>query len=247
MEPERDGNNISKEQAMEHSKKWLNMEFRAFRQKGCFGELCNNHLVLKILSKRIKDRSFRVHFIHVVYNYLAETRIENGNVPAENTNSNLFFVKIPFLIEGVLSVQYHHNNVFDGKQGVTNPLAVRNSILAANLLKSALLSWADKTGQNLGISTCIDTIFNLTDIGQYLEGRFNTYQFYCSPKIQYLPHNKLGPLANEYFQLQKKGFDAVLKHLKKGIHPEKHAFLHLYLTRISLTSAALFVKTTEWI
>lgn len=229
---------ITRETVTEHSKSLLREELRILKGL-CFGELYDDHLVLKILSGRIKKRSYRVDFIQCLYNYIIDSK---GVCP--NLNNYQFWIKIPFLLEGVLSVQYHHNNIFDGKRGTNDRLSIRHDVLSGNLLERTLYNYIKKyLHPNDSIWICVEQILSLTDIGQFLETRYNTYKQFCSKSLK-LPRD-LGKLYQSYNR--KQCFQTIFKQLKQGIPEGKHTFLWLYLKRVSLTSAALFVKSTELI
>lgn len=134
--------------------------------------------VFDLPKSRLNSHSNRSYFVKSIADYI----LRQQNREQEWEQYEPLIVKLALCSEIMITVQYYHNYIFDGKAGVTTPLLIRETLIKANLLKSWLFRYIDTAFSEHGydklIRDEIDRVFNLTDIGQYIEGRYNSFEYY---------------------------------------------------------------------
>ncbi len=202
--------------------------------------------VFDLPKSRLNSHSNRSYFVKSIADYI----LRQQNREQEWEQYEPLIVKLALCSEIMITVQYYHNYIFDGKAGVTTPLLIRETLIKANLLKSWMFSYIDTAfsehGYNKLIRDEIDRAFNLTDIGQYIEGRYNSFEYYkrslnSNELIDYYEfENKIISidwsviytcinLASERIKL-----DAAQQH-----------FIKMYFLRLYLTGSALYASFSE--
>lgn len=202
-------------------------------------------LVFDLLRKRLAGSPIRAFFVQQIYYYTREAMGKS----AWNWNAahhKQFSRQLPFVFEVIITIQYLHNQILDGKAGVTNQSQVAQNLLAGNFLKDLLYEYIEKyfPPKMAGVITCYARrAFKYVDFGQYIEKNWNTYE-----QFQALDLSAEAPFPEEieqFIQLDTAG--PLVDKLHKELPLEKWAFTKLYLKRIYLTCAALFVLATELI
>ncbi len=190
-----------------------------------------------ILHKKMTQaQSLRANFFYHLYYYLKPY--------AEKTDlSETFFERqLPFIAEVIITVQYYHNQILDGKGGVTNPQAVNDNLIEGNLLKDQLYRYIqqlrlDKDSTHK-VENCVRTIFEWVDVGQYMDKHVNTYQAYRSSNLNHTFENAVKEMVdhdciNEVLQIMQQWAD---------IAQEDLPYLRCYVERIYCTNAMLFIQ-----
>ena len=189
-----------------------------------------------LLNKKVSSLSLRGYFAQKLLDYITE------EYPAADVGalSDLFPGKIPFVLEVVITIQYYHNQILDGKGGVLTPEAIKENLLLSNILKDQLYTYIEARfdrGQARVVAAFVRNMFRYTDVGQLIEKKHNTYQAYTSKTPDPLPFH--GVLSNI---LRRECVDFLLDHASPGLSESDYdqTFLERYFTRIYLVSASLF-------
>ena len=148
-----------------------------------------------------------------------------------------------------LVVQYLDNQILDSKGGVNTHEKINRNLLAGNLFRTFLrrnfvsektpgLSAAEKSR----LTACLDDMFESVDVGQCLEKRYGRYEDFIS-KLPEEEKIKVGYLEDEipYAML-----DEIWQEIRKDGMPRPHErFVRLYLKRVYLCNASLFVLSAK--
>ncbi len=156
----------------------------------------------------------------------------------------LLQVQLPLIFEGVITIQYLHNQILDRKSGVTSPARINHNLLAANLLKEQLYRYID--GECPGwakkkVEKQVRRIFELVDLGQQIEQQWNTVSAFYRTDIR--PAEAI-PLAIRE-SIDWSGADEFMQKLRHDLPRNAQEHLDIYFHRIYLTCAALFVEGTN--
>ena len=196
-----------------------------------------------LLNRKVNSLSLRGYFAKKLLDYITE---EYSSVDADAL-SDLFPGKIPFVLEVVITIQYYHNQILDGKGGVKTPDSIKQNLLLSNLLKDQLYSYIEarfEREQARIVAAFVRNMFRYTDIGQLIEKKHNTYRAYTSDAERSLPFK--GVL---HTILRRECVDFLLDSASGGLPGKSHdaAFLEMYFTRIYLVSATLFKLACQMI
>jgi len=189
-----------------------------------------------LLEKKIRrGLPLRGYFSRKIFEYICHSN--NHNIKTDN---HIFLNKLPFVVESVMTIQYYHNQILDGKAGVNSKDSISQNLLLSNLLKERLYSYIkDCFGIYTDtVETQVKKMFEWVDIGQLIELKFNKYKDYLQKK---LPKTTL---HNEY-TIPETTINTLMAFI--ACPSEKKAFIKWYLQRIYLTSAGLFKLTAELI
>jgi geranylgeranyl pyrophosphate synthase len=214
----------------------------------CFQELsyADNPEFFKILYDRIYDKydslPLRAHTAFLLYKYI---QAEGGNNP--HIPSHFYEQQFPFILEVVIAVQYYHNQILDGKAGVTTSEKINDNLVIGNLLKDQLYRYIDEKvdlpeSYRTKLVTTVRTIFEWVDIGQYIDKHCNTYKVFQSNIYDY-------PFRNKTESYIKQDYIDFCVELTRQIIPQwrKEEYLRIYFQRIYLTSALLYRLSTEFL
>lgn len=198
-------------------------------------------LIFELPYDKLGSPTNRSYFIKKMAEYILSSQGRLSEWPQYEP----LIVKLALCSEITISIQYYHNYVFDAKAGVTNSLAIRKAVIQANLLKSWFFTYirVSFSPYNLAekVAERVDEAFNYTDMGQYIEGSFNSYEAYLERRV-----DKSIP----YFQKDKNIDWAVIDHCIKIV--KKHAkfsdfeisFLRSYFLRLYLVGSVLYRSYT---
>jgi geranylgeranyl pyrophosphate synthase len=217
--------------------KKVKAEYRKHAKDGLPKEL--ETLVFSLPNERLNSHTNRSYFVKSIAKYILNSQGKLKDWPKYEPE----IIKLAVCAEMMITVQYYHNYIFDGKNGVNTPLMIRETLVKSNLLKSWLFRYIDKAGFNPNIIKSvrdnIDYAFNQTDIGQFIEGRYNSYEYY-----------KLQSLENEYidhylFQDKKIDWDVINDCISISteslvLSNAQHVFIKLYYLRLYLISTSLY-------
>lgn len=216
----------------------LLVELEKFKALGKYQGLEDSFF--QMVENRIKGKPLRAYFIIKLFDYVKALSKSQWKRRLSNTSSDrLFHQKIPFIFEVIISIQYLHNQILDGKASVNTPEKINTNLLKANLLKDLLYEYIeDSFNWKIGgiIRKTVRTAFQLVDYGQYVEKNWNNYQVFQQPGL--IEKFQLGAKANSFIQLE--GAMPFMEQLRKEVPDYCWPFTELYLKRIYLTCGALF-------
>ncbi len=221
--------------------KKVKAEFQKYAQDDLPLELMKQ--VFEFPGSRLNSHSNRSYFVKSIAEYILT---QQGRM-SEWFEFEPLIIKLALCSEMMISVQYYHNFIFDGKRGVNTPLLIRETLIKGHLLKSWLFRYIDNAFSSDGLNSLVaketDKAFNQTDIGQFIEGRYNSYEFY-----------KKHELENESFHcfsLSDKNIDwevieSCVNILNERLDLSEFElfFLRMYYLRIYLTGSSLYSTFT---
>ncbi len=213
----------------------IQREFVLFQQSSIID---NGHPdFFQLLIAKFNNHPLRGFFTKKIFDYICEETTPCCDLAVEK----LFPGKLPFILEVVITIQYYHNQILDGKGGIYTSDRIKQNLLLGNLLKDQLYSFVDQTvaaPYSRLISSYLRTIFKYTDLGQYIEKRHNTYNAYLDNDRVELPfRDELEKIVDQScidFLLDTSCADSPVVF-------DKLEFLRLYFVRIFLVSSSLFV------
>jgi len=197
-----------------------------------------------LLDKRIEKKPLRAYFLQKVGDYV----MANEEMTFDAKRQKLL-TKLGFIIELIMVIQYLHNQILDGKAGVTSKEKIAQNLVAGNILRELLFDYITteigKFDNNTATKTaeCVARIFMYVDIGQMMEinyGHYNAYKKNVFPEID--TNSQLNQFIDEHIVC----VQTVVDEIKAAI-PEKKQFIDLYFRRIFLTNVSLFVFSTQLI
>ena len=200
--------------------------------------------ILNPIKNRLESAPLRAYYISKVFAYLQSC--PDYHKPATFSNSeleSLFTQKIPFIYEVIITIQYLHNQILDGKCGVISGKRINDNLLNGNLLKDLLYDYIQAEFEAplaLHITQNVRKVFRLVDLGQEIEKKWNIYDHFqsgISQKTQTPPN--LDAIANL------EDIATFCQKLQDDLPPGHWSFARIYLQRIYLTCAALFKLATE--
>ncbi len=195
-----------------------------------------------LLNKKVNSLPLRGYFSKKLLDYIRE---EYPKLEISPALIDLFPGKLPFVVEVVITIQYYHNQILDGKGGVLSSDRIKQNLLLSNLLKDQLYSYIDarfQREQAILVADYVRKMFKYTDIGQLIEKTYNTYKAYNDTKDFTLPY---GGAINT--AISQDCIDFLLSHAARHSEPGNDSFLRLYFIRIYLVSAMLFKLTAQLI
>lgn len=197
--------------------------------------------IFQLLDRKVNNLPLRGYFAKKLVDYM----LEEYHIPETSVIRQLFPGKIPFILEVVITIQYYHNQILDGKGGVTDPDRIKQNLILSNLLKEQLYQYIDQAvpeNYKSLVTDFVRKIFKYTDIGQWMEKRFNTYDFLMSDK------KAQNPFSPEIEQIIDETSVRLLMEKAKELlnrNIEFDGFLELYFIRIFLVSGTFFQFTTQ--
>lgn len=200
----------------------------------------------KILKDKIHAHSLpmRAQVFYLLYTYL-KAQPTSGFV----VYNKFFKQQFPFILEVIISIQYYHNQILDGKGGVTTSDAININLIKGNMLKDQLYRYIEQKidlpeAHIRQLNNTIRSIFEWVDIGQYLEGHTNTYEtvneLSISHPFQDSIYNVIDIEHIETFVNR-----TISKVPNMNLHHE--IYLRRYYERIYLTNAVLYKLSAEYI
>lgn len=193
----------------------------------------------KLLHSKVNSLPLRGYFSKKLCDYV----IEQTGVVIPPDRLALFEGQIPFILEVTITIQYYHNQILDGKGGVRSPRAIKQNLIKSNLLKDLLYAYIEQTiDQDLQspILSTVRKIFKYTDIGQYIEKSFNSYDVYTHNDPFEVPFSDaIGNFVDSEV------INYMFDQIKMARQVEHTLFLEWYFIRIYLVSASLFQLYTK--
>lgn len=232
-------------QDMQYTIDRVNVAFTRF--EACGQGLANSPWVTSLLRKKLSGAPVRAYFAAKMAAWLTDQSAPLSSFRSLRPGmDSLFSEQLPFIFEAIITIQYLHNQILDGKSGVTNRARISENVLAANLLKEQLYRYIDtelpryaRHRTTIAVRTC----FELVDQGQYIEQHFNTYTAFVTGQNDATAHVPAAYRASEDLA----GVEAFIQKIKRDLPEMLHAQLDTYFHRIYLTCAALFVEASRLI
>ena len=190
----------------------------------------------RLLQSKVDSLPLRGYFSKKLFDY----SVEALDLEVNEEQKELFAKTLPFILEVVITIQYYHNQILDGKGGIKTKGAIKQHLLKGNLLKDLLYTYIeDRLPQRVQpfVFGCVRKVFKFTDIGQYIEKGFNTYEAYCFEERFDVPFESA---INTFVDPTCISF-LMTEHAKenKALNPNTR-YLEWYFKRIYLVSASLF-------
>jgi len=139
---------------------------------------------LSYFKSKIDNKPLRAYFCRKLYEYLSEAKTADGKGPTKW--KELFFLKLPFLFEMVIVIQYLENHILDDKYDVRKgqDKTVNQNLISANILRALLFLYLDKEvtplladeKQVLVIHRLLSRLLLFVDLGQRIDKEYNNYQ-----------------------------------------------------------------------
>lgn len=232
-------------QDMQYTVGWVNAAFTRF--ESCGDGLVNSSWATSLLRKKLSGTPIRAYFVAKTAQWLSDNATLRPPFNLFRSGQDqLFAEQLPFIFEAVITIQYLHNQVLDGKSGVTNRVRISENILAANLLKEQLYRYIDTELPRYArarTTAAVRTCFECVDQGQYMEQQFNTYAAFAAGR-----NDASGYVPATYCpDADLAGVEAFIQKIKRDLPEMLHEQLDTYFHRIYLTCAALFVEATRLI
>ena len=225
---------------MQKTRTSIREEFLQFHQSSLLKE--DRFDFFALLKSKTDNLPLRGYFAKKVYDYL----IEDLPTYYQSDLADFFSGKVPFILEAVITIQYYHNQILDGKGGVYTPDRVKQNLILGNLLKDHLYDYIEKNcpkDTKEMLVKYVRQIFLYTDLGQYVEKKFNTYNEYVLNKSRKLP---FGSEVENF--ISPKMINFLLQQAESQLqHTARLSFLKLYFERVYLVSSSLFRLTVELI
>lgn len=193
-----------------------------------------------ILDRKMGGLPLRAYYMHKLYEYLLEEGGRNRGIPA-----SFFTHFLPFVAEAVISIQYYHNQVLDGKGGVGNQLEIQKNVVIGNLFKDWFYEFLESMCPPAiadELTSCIRTIFNCVDIGQWLEKHNGLYQNWRDAHIG--AHHFTEYLGTVLERQQLGRVESIVRSQALLCRSDRK-FISAYLERIYLTNAILYREFTK--
>lgn len=216
-------------------------EFISFQQLGA--GLSASSWVTDLLQNKLSGTPIRAYFVAKTAIWLKHTNPVFSVLPYAR-NERLFSAQLPFIFEVIITIQYLHNQILDGKSGVTTRERISENMLAANLLKEQLYRYISVKLPRSARNTTLKAVrkcFEQVDQGQYLEQQFNTYQAFDQGHQAW--KETLPPAWLDELNLT--AVAPFLNKLKADLPAILHVQLDIYFARIYLTCASLFVEASR--
>ncbi|MEL6658153.1 MAG: hypothetical protein AAFY48_01425 [Bacteroidota bacterium] len=222
----------------------VKLEFPAFLAQG--QATAGAEWVIDLLESKLAGRPIRAYFLAKTTNWLVQLqtpwqRVSTRLLPGAG---RLFSAQLPLIFEVVITVQYLHNQILDGKSGVTNRERISRNLLAANLLKEKLYRYIDQEvplwARSI-IAQAVRTSFELVDQGQFLEQTQNIYSAYRDGQPNWRQNMPTAVLDRVDLSAVKPFLDKLKNDLPVMLHEQ----LDVYFHRMYLTCASLFVEAVQ--
>ncbi|MCO6491737.1 MAG: polyprenyl synthetase family protein [Phaeodactylibacter sp.] len=216
------------------------LEYEKFQYFSLANPSCK--VFFAILDRKMKGLPLRAYYMHKLYEYLLEEGGRNRGVPV-----SFFTHFLPFVAEAVISIQYYHNQVLDGKGGVGNQLEIQQNVVISNLFKDWFYDFLGAMCPPAianELQSCVRTVFNCVDIGQWLEKHNGLYRNWREAHVG--AHHFTEYLSAVLERQQLGRVESVVRSQALLCRSDRK-FLSAYLERIYLTNAILYREFTKLI
>jgi len=206
---------------------------------------------LAFLKERITSRPLRAYFTQKVFEYIVEENpVVKDKLLVRASFSNLYFSKLPFLIEMIFTLQLIDKQMLNDSDQISKSHKARlhKRLISSNLFRELIFQYADREIRPLlnsrtlwyQIREKISKILFYIDLGNRIEKEYNHY--YSWGNTDRIPKTKensfLYPLIVEESISYIK--DKVVKEV-----PDKRAFVEAYFQRMYLTNVNFFESIVD--
>lgn len=209
-----------------------------------------------LLEKRLKNgQCFRPYYVKVMHDYIKacmnNEKISTTHLESERMKQ-LLEVEIPFFAEAIIVIQYLDNHILDEKNNISeNNIALKKTLLSSSVLKDYLFKYInhldnfkDKTEEVIikrTLHNYLQRIFLYVNIGQNVELEWNRYD---------VLKNNLKPEKSPFGEeledfIDFKPMQEVVDFIYEQFEESYHTYLELYLKRIYLTTASLYILIAD--
>lgn len=203
--------------------------------------------LLEPIRNRLRNTPLRAYFAQKMFLIIRDRLGWNKRLQRNlSVNEKHFTIKIPFVFELIITIQYLHNQVLDQKNGIDNLEKASRNMLTANILKDSLYEYIESEFPKkmaADLTRAVRQAFKLVDIGQLIEKQYNSYQQFQKAELMDPYHFSKSIDASIDFS----GIAPFTEQLKKDLPISYNEFTDLYLKRIYLTCAALFTICTDFL
>lgn len=201
---------------------------------------------LAFTTEKIGNKPLRAYFFNKMLEYLQYD--EATNVILKKYPKVLFQVKLPFVFEIVICIQYLHNHILDEKYDSKAAYheKVCQNLIASNIIREVLFRYLEAEVKPLlknqkkyeVLLAAIRQLLILVDIGQRMDKSFTNYDHWRDgiPNIE--------PSSGIFDAAFQKAINPSIAKVKNDI-PDKSAFIDAYFHRIYLTNVYLFRCMSE--
>ncbi len=201
--------------------------------------------ILNLLRRRLGGKPLRAYFVTKLSEYLLQgaaplRRAQWSGAPARR----LLERQLPLVFETVITVQYLHNQILDGKSGADQPAIRVERLLAANLLKEQLYRYLDgevPAAWRERVVQAVRRTFELTDLGQRLDKQANSFRAFRDERI--VLDEVVSPVVRRHIHLEAAA--PFMEKIKRDLPELYHELVDVYFHRIYLTCAALFAAAAD--
>lgn len=229
---------------MRRTSEWMLVELQKLESKAYSRDI--NDSIFDLVRKRMGGAPLRAYFVQKIFDIHSSLSIFSSLYLLSNSKEiqKLGRIQIPFIFEMVISIQYLHNQILDKKANIVTHDDVNRNLLAANLLKDLLYQYIDEevpTKWRQKVSSTVRECFQIVDLGQMMEKKWNTYEAFQQLD---LPEEYMVKPAI-YEALNQPILQFIIEKLRTDLPREKWEFAQLYLQRIHMTCGILFVIATQ--
>lgn len=197
-----------------------------------------------LLNRRLDRLPIRAYFIRKTYEYIKVYLTAKTIKKNEYSHSlhQLFTVKLAFIFEVIIVIQYLHNQILDQKFGVNNPEMINKNLIASNILRHILIKYIKKELKSFDVKGdliplvmhTVNEVLLMVDLGQRIDKDFNNYKMYMNEE---LPVYDKRSYVYAFSNLE--CIEEIIRYVKNEIRDRDH-FIDIYFRRIYLTNICLF-------
>jgi len=213
-----------------------------------------------LVKKKLDGLPLRAFFVSKLYEYVNVAQpiplpsndvqvnsSEDENLKKELFQQYVFFTRqLPLIVEGIITIQYYSNQIFDSKgEVVNNKASLDDNIKFMENLIPTLYDYILENDiperMQCRIIKSVKKILHLGAAGQVLEDNLNTYEAWLGDDVS----NPLTAKAEKFFDREVLDFLMETVQRRADFPESKLTFLKMYFKKIYLRNAALYGLMTE--
>lgn len=181
---------------MDESGEWMvaevNILQKMLKRYEVFSDRKLSEYVLGYLREKSGNKPLRAYFCRKIYDYLDYAMGQPGDAVYRAQKRQLFYVKLAFVFEIVIVIQYLHNHILDEKHEVRRHQyqKVNQNLIASNILRELLFLYLyqevkpllDSDAQIDTLHRHISKLLLVVDIGQRIDKDYNHYLRWVKPE-----------------------------------------------------------------
>ncbi|MEZ5040109.1 MAG: polyprenyl synthetase family protein [Saprospiraceae bacterium] len=208
---------------------------------------------LGFFKSKIKGKPLRAYFSRKLFEYLSYSKnseSEDFDDSAKEKEKELFFIKLPFVFEIVIVIQYLHNHILDDKYDVRKGQTekINHNLVSSNILRELLFLYLHqevkpllKNENNIyDIHQMLSKLLLYVDLGQRIDKEYNTYIKWIRPSA----FPDLISNRSLFTPFVKACIEPFMAEVKREV-PYKNDFIETYFQRIYLTNVYFFECIVE--